>query len=93
MAGDDVPKKKPDPMIYKLAAERLQVACDECVVIEDSIVGLQAAKGAGMRCIITTTASTERQDFTGADLVVPSLGDDPPVVEFASLANLFLTPA
>ena len=36
-----------------------------CVVIEDSIVGLKAAKGAGMRCIITYTESTENEDFYG----------------------------
>lgn len=41
MAGDDVPNKKPDPSIYKIAAERLQVDPAECLVIEDSTIGLQ----------------------------------------------------
>lgn len=41
MAGDDVPNKKPDPSIYKIAAERLQVDPAECLVVEDSTVGLK----------------------------------------------------
>ena len=41
MAGDDVPNKKPDPSIYKIAAGRLEVDPTECLVIEDSTIGLQ----------------------------------------------------
>jgi hypothetical protein len=41
MAGDDVPKKKPDPSIYRIGAERLQLAPAECLVIEDSTIGLK----------------------------------------------------
>ena len=41
MAGDDVDKKKPDPSIYKIAAERLKVDPKECLVVEDSTIGLQ----------------------------------------------------
>lgn len=44
--GDDVSKLKPDPLIYSTAAERLNIDPSRCVVIEDSIVGLKAAKGA-----------------------------------------------
>lgn len=74
--GDDVSKLKPDPLIYVTAAEKLNIAPDRCVVIEDSIVGLKAAKGAGMRCIITYTTSTENEDFysLGCDAKVPELG-------------------
>lgn len=74
--GDDVSKLKPDPLIYTTAAERLGLDPKRCVVIEDSIVGLKAAKGAGMRCVITYTTSTEREDFygLGADAKVPELG-------------------
>lgn len=42
IAGDDVPMKKPDPVIYKIAAERLGVQPEQCLVIEDSTIGLQA---------------------------------------------------
>lgn len=41
LAGDDVPTKKPDPAIYHIAAERLQVDPARSLVIEDSMVGLQ----------------------------------------------------
>lgn len=44
--GDDVSKLKPDPMIYNTAADRLNIDRSKCVVIEDSMVGLRAAKGA-----------------------------------------------
>ncbi len=54
-AGDVVPKKKPDPAIYLLAAQTLGVSPARCVVIEDSHIGLRAAKAAGMRCVVTTS--------------------------------------
>merc|ERR1719163_1275338 len=56
--GDDVSKLKPDPMIYTSAAERLRLDPSKCVVVEDSMVGLRAAKGAKMKCLITYTSST-----------------------------------
>ncbi|KAJ9504504.1 hypothetical protein QJQ45_030421, partial [Haematococcus lacustris] len=71
---DDVDKKKPDPMIYIQAAAKLGVQPAECVVIEDSVIGLQAAAGAGMRCIITYTSSTAKEAFGGAERIVASLG-------------------
>jgi HAD superfamily hydrolase (TIGR01509 family) len=44
--GDDVSEKKPSPMIYNEARERIGIESDRCVVIEDSMVGLRAAKAA-----------------------------------------------
>lgn len=74
MAGDDVPVKKPDPTIYNIAAQRLGVSDpSRCLVIEDSVIGLQAALGAGMKCVITYTNSTAAQDFDGATSVLESL--------------------
>ncbi|CAI5994170.1 unnamed protein product [Closterium sp. NIES-65] len=72
--GDDVPKKKPDPTIYKIAAQRLGVPPSSCLVVEDSVIGLQAALGAGMLCVITYTPSTKSQDFTGAVTAFDDLG-------------------
>jgi HAD superfamily hydrolase (TIGR01509 family) len=75
--GDDVVEKKPHPRIYNTARERLgkHLAAEQCVVIEDSLVGLRAAKAAGMKCIITYTSSTASADFygEGADAKVPDL--------------------
>jgi beta-phosphoglucomutase-like phosphatase (HAD superfamily) len=72
-AGDAVARKKPDPAIYTLAATTLGLDPASCVVIEDSHIGLTAAKAAGMRCIITKSAYTQDEDFTGADCVVSDL--------------------
>jgi HAD superfamily hydrolase (TIGR01509 family) len=44
--GDDVERKKPDPQIYNTAAEKIGIDNTRCVVIEDSMVGLRAAKSA-----------------------------------------------
>lgn len=77
LAGDVVSKKKPDPEIYNLALERLSLRPRECVVIEDSHNGLQAAKAAGAYCVVTTNGYTASEDFATADLVVPELGDPP----------------
>lgn len=75
IAGDDVPMKKPDPVIYRIAAERLGVQPEQCLVIEDSTIGLQAAKGAGMRCMVTFTDSTRDQEFPGAEKIMQDLDD------------------
>lgn len=74
-AGDVVPRKKPDPAIYLLAAKELGVNPARCVVVEDSRIGLQAAKSAGMTCVITQSSYTKGEDFTGADRVFDSLDD------------------
>lgn len=72
-AGDVVPRKKPDPAIYTLAADTLGIDPAACVVIEDSHIGLTAARAAGMRCIVTLSTYTASEDFAGADCIVPDL--------------------
>ncbi|MFJ5642607.1 HAD-IA family hydrolase [Streptomyces sp. NPDC093223] len=77
-AGDVVPRKKPAPDIYAFALDRLGLDAARAVVVEDSRNGLLAALGAGLACVVTTSAYTGGEDFTGASLVVTSLGDPPP---------------
>ncbi len=79
LAGDVVSAKKPDPEIYNLAIERLDLQPRRCVVIEDSHNGMLAAKAAGLPCVITTNGYTENENFSRADLVVHELGDPPNV--------------
>lgn len=55
---EDVEHGKPDPSIYRLVAQRLAVAPAECLVIEDSLNGVKAALGAGMRCLAVSTPFT-----------------------------------
>ncbi|KAL0417294.1 UNVERIFIED_CONTAM: CBBY-like protein [Sesamum latifolium] len=76
-AGDVVPRKKPDPAIYLLAAETLGVEPSSCVVVEDSAIGLAAAKAAGMTCIVTKSGYTGDEDFVNADAVFDCIGDPP----------------
>ncbi|XP_073145174.1 CBBY-like protein [Henckelia pumila] len=76
-AGDVVPRKKPDPAIYLLAAETLDVEPSSCVVVEDSAIGLAAAKAAGMKCIVTKSGYTGDEDFLNADAVFDCIGDPP----------------
>lgn len=49
--GNDVTKAKPDPEVFLIAAQKLGVKNEECVVFEDSEAGIQAAKTAGMKAI------------------------------------------
>ncbi|MEU3187885.1 HAD-IA family hydrolase [Streptomyces sp. NPDC006923] len=77
-AGDIVPRKKPAPDIYDYAVDQLGLDPADAVVIEDSRNGLLSALGAGLGCAVTTSAYTGLEDFTGAWLVVSSLGDPPP---------------
>lgn len=72
-AGDMVPAKKPDPAIYLLARDTLGLDAAHCVVVEDSAIGLRAALGAGMHCIVTKSTYTGDEDFTGADRIVSNL--------------------
>lgn len=74
-AGDIVAHKKPAPDIYLLALDQLDISADDGVVIEDSGNGVRAAVGAGLRTVVTVSAYTADEDFTGASLVVSSLGD------------------
>lgn len=55
---DDVTRGKPDPEIYKLVSDELRVPAVECLVIEDSPSGVQAALEASMHCIAVTTPFT-----------------------------------
>ncbi|KAH0686915.1 hypothetical protein KY284_017468 [Solanum tuberosum] len=76
-AGDVVPRKKPDPAIYLLAADTLGVDPSSCVVVEDSGIGLAAAKAAGMTCIVTKSGYTADENFSNADAVFDCIGDPP----------------
>ncbi|GLU13101.1 hypothetical protein SLE2022_297480 [Rubroshorea leprosula] len=75
LAGDDVKEKKPDPLIYQTASKQLGVSEKDCLVVEDSVIGLQAATRAGMSCVISYTPSTAEQDFTDAIAIYPDLSN------------------
>lgn len=64
---------QPDPLIYNTACAKLNLKPSECIVIEDSTVGLNAASAAGMKCIITYTSTGKREPFAEAAFVVQNL--------------------
>jgi HAD superfamily hydrolase (TIGR01509 family) len=74
-AGDQVTRKKPAPDIYEWVLRELALSASQCVAIEDSALGLAAAKGAGLFTLITPSYWTQTQDFTAADWVLPSLSE------------------
>ena len=57
VSGDEVERGKPDPSIFLLAAERLGIAAADCVVIEDALVGIEAARRAGMPVLAVGTTN------------------------------------
>jgi len=71
--GSDVSVGKPDPAAYLITAQKLGVAPAECVVFEDSHVGVLAAKAAGMMCIaVRHRKARVWQDLSAADQVLES---------------------
>jgi HAD superfamily hydrolase (TIGR01509 family) len=75
LAGDVVSRKKPDPEIYLLALEKTGLRPEQCICIEDSQNGVEAAKAAGLHVVATSNVYTEKEDLGQADLVVSCLGD------------------
>ncbi len=72
VAAEDVRRGKPDPEVYSTAAERLGVPSAACLVFEDALVGIQAARTAGMRVIGVSTAHGEDELIAaGAERVIP----------------------
>ncbi len=68
VTAEDVERGKPDPEVFLLAAQRCNVEPKRCVVFEDAVAGIEAARAAGMGCI-----GVGRADITQADLVIDSL--------------------
>jgi len=71
--GDQVKEKKPAPDIYRLVLASLRLAPEACIAFEDSLNGLRAAKAASLATVVTPSRWTVEQDFSAADLVLPSL--------------------
>ncbi len=82
--GEEVAEGKPSPQEYLLAAKKLEVAPENCVVIEDAIAGVEGAKQAGMKCVAVTNTHPGTS-LAQADLVVDTLE----AVTVADLAALF----
>lgn len=84
-AGDIVPAKKPAPDIYQYVLQAMGLLAPDCIAIEDSHHGLQAATEAGLKTVITVNEYTYSQDFTAAVLVLDCLGE--PEQPFTAIAG------
>jgi len=72
VTSQDVAKGKPAPDTFLKAAEKLSLSTDSCIVVEDAVQGVQAAKAAGMPVVAVTTTRS-RADLVGADIIVDNL--------------------
>jgi beta-phosphoglucomutase family hydrolase len=69
--AEDVTRGKPDPEVFIKAAKKLGIPPERCLVVEDSVHGIEAAMRAGMKCIAITTTN-HREVLSGAQKVIDS---------------------
>jgi beta-phosphoglucomutase len=80
VTGMDVRRGKPDPQVFLLAAERLNISPERCVVIEDARPGIEAAHAAGMAAVGLVSTGRTRNELAAADLVVGTLSELSPQI-------------
>ena len=78
VTSDDVERVKPDPALYRLAAQKLDVLPQRAVAIEDSYNGMLGAQRAGLRCVSVPNRVTRDSDFSTADLCLDSIASIAP---------------
>lgn len=86
VCADHVARKKPAPDLYELLLSTLRLSAAGCIAFEDSANGVAAAKAAGLWTVATPSRWTCTQDFTGADLLLPTLGDPDQPIEPSDVA-------
>ena len=74
VTADDIKHGKPAPDIFLAAAKKLKVKPNECIVVEDSLNGIKAAKRAKMFCVAVTN-TFPRSKLKDADLIIDSLSE------------------
>jgi len=73
--GDEIRNPKPAPDVYLAAARCLGHSPEHCLVVEDSPIGLQAARAAGMACVVIPNVELTKAEFDGAVAYFDSLAD------------------
>lgn len=82
LSGEDIERKKPFPDIFLLAAQRLGIPPESCLVVEDALNGIQAATAAGMKSVgVTSFFTKERLCREGAVAAVSHIGELPDLLE------------
>lgn len=88
VTGDEVARGKPHPDIYLFTAEKLQVDTDRCLVVEDALAGIAAAKAANMRvAAIPDTRFVDPREYTKeADYLLRDLSEIPALLDRVNAA-------
>ena len=76
--GEEVTIKKPSPQIFEIAADKLGVPVEECLVIEDSAAGVEAANSAGMKVVGIARDELQKKSLSESNLIVNSFNDITP---------------
>lgn len=74
VSGDDITRGKPDPQIFLMAAKKMNAKPEQCVVFEDAVLGVEAAKNGNMKCVgVDRYGKPER--LATADVVIKDTGE------------------
>jgi beta-phosphoglucomutase len=84
VTADEIVKPKPDPEVFLVSAAKLGVKPEDCVVMEDSIFGVRAAKAAEMRCIAVSSGVYSREELEKEkpDVIVNALTEKEAILHF-----------
>ncbi len=84
VTADEVSEPKPDPEVFLVSATRLGIDPIDCVVIEDSVFGVKAAKAANMKCIAVPTGAYTREELQKEkpDLMIDALTEKEKILRF-----------
>jgi beta-phosphoglucomutase-like phosphatase (HAD superfamily) len=77
ISAESVKESKPDPETYLICAEELGMPAKDCIVFEDAPKGVEAARNAGMRCVVLTTMHTKEEfgEYDNIDCFVSDYHD------------------
>ncbi|MBT0606721.1 HAD family hydrolase [Aequorivita echinoideorum] len=84
LSGADLKESKPHPEIFIKAAQVTGFSTGECIVIEDSTNGIEAAKAAGIFCVGYNSLHSKNQDYGKADLVIQNFSE----IEYDKISHL-----
>jgi len=84
ITADEIVNPKPNPEVFLVSAAKLGVKPEDCVVVEDSVFGVRAAKAAGMKCIAVSSGAYSREELgkEKPDIIVNALTEKETMLHF-----------